>query len=454
MKSKSLLVLIVVALLAPIFQSCNKAPEANASDLLATVPADVSLVAVINSGSILQKMGCTVSEQSVTAGEQLQSVITNIKNKEDKAIFESLLSGDAGVDPRVLVVFREGYYTYLTGVANDPAKFKKFFETNLSLSWATENSIDFAGNVALAENQFWVNFDNRNIDINEIRHFNTLSESQSFLSNPYAVNLSSIVSDVAGWGNLMGLLNTSINDFATRAMVQTSLQFIFEDPQAFGFIANFDNGEAVTRINALNGKGKNAKYLLPDDVVDLPTIASIGGMSDMLVAINIPGKLIEQLKKDTGSKAPSLFGVFLQSLGSVDGTFAAAISGENMSAVITTDGKDPNSITSFVNSIDPEVNTVIDGKIIKVTKGKVTGKLNVEQSSELFKNALAGIVTYGIDGHNKGAAPIFSEKFDATFSLMLLPEGNSVRIETKIKTSDKKENILLQMLQPSFNKNS
>lgn len=439
MKTRHYLFAALAALLAIVFQSCSSDKAADASDILSTVPSDVSLVAVINAQSILEKTGCKVDDDKITPGQEINNAIAKITSQEEREIVSAICNGNSGINPTALVVFRDGYNTYLTGIASDPSKLKKLIEEKNGQSFKSSNGIDIASTTAIAGNRFWINLTKNYIDENDIRHYNTLSESQSFLSNPYSSQLSSITKDVEGWGNIMGLMNTRDSKFQERAMTQMVLQTLFEDPSSFTFSIMSEQGAITMEASIINSKGKTAKFLLPYDKVDISTVASIGGTADGVAAISIPGKMIEKLQKETNASAPSMAGIYLNQLGCIDGTTAFAISeNDDVKGVITTNGKDTAALTSFLSSTS-DLKFVMNGKLLEFSKGPVSGKCNVADLAKDFKGAMGGIV-FGKISDKK-----FADVFDSA-SVMLMPEDGGMLIRFKGKSLNKKVNPIVSII--------
>lgn len=424
MNIKSLLLAVLVAFSALAFNSCSSDKEANASDLLATVPSDVSLVAVINSQQLLEKAGCKIDGTTVSPGKGLNDFLAGIKDQKIKSFFTVLTGSQSGIDPSVLVVFTEGYNSFVTGVAADPEMFKKTFSSLTESPFTTSKGIEVSGNCALADNQFWINLTGSTIDESDVRHFNSLSKSQSFLQNPYANKMTSVVQDIEGWGNINGLLNSAEMNFQTRATWQVAIQTLFEDPNAFTFSVDWNKQQVKSDVFVLNSKGNNAKYLLPSDKVDVNTIASLGGTCESLAALAIPGKLIETLKKDAGSKAPSVLGVYLQQLGCVNGTTALAMSGDDVRGVITTNGSSASGLIDMLSSFG--LSATINGNLVNVSKGNVTGPGNVAEMARNFNGTVGGVT--GISS-SESSMPFGL----STYSLMLYAQGNSLKITLIIK---------------------
>ena len=395
MKRKNLLFVFAVAMFALVFQACNKKSPADAGSILATVPSDVSMVTVINA--------------------------ENLSN-------DGLIDlADTGIDPTVLVLFREGYYNYLTGVAADPESFKKYYAAKTGAQFVATDGIQTSGNIALSDNRFWINLDRSDIDLNEIKHFVTISKSQSFLQNGASEAMVSFTDDAVCWGNISGLLNTTNLDFQKRAVAQVVVQTLFEDPDAVTARFNVEKDKVSVKANVLNSKGNLAKYLLPTEKLDITSISSIGGTADALLAIAVPKKLVEKLESETKSKSISVLGVYLSQLGALDGTVAIASSGDNLKGVVTTTGKNISTLSSFLSTFG--LTSVIDGNLLKVSKGEVTGKGDVAQMALEFKGAVAGIDM---------VAP-------EVMSMMIFNDGNSLRFEVR-KSIDAKDKAQLSSM--------
>ena len=438
MKLRHFSTAILMALCGWILQSCTADKAADAADILSTVPNDVSLVAVINSQALLEKAGCTLSDGKITPGKDVENALAKIKDGSVREFVSTLVNGESGIDPSVLVVFREGYYTYLTGIAADPAKFKTTFGKKLNTTFSSADGVDYAANIAIASNRFWIVLNKSEIDLNDVRHFNTLSAGQSFLQNSYASNLEVITKDVAGWGSINGIMNTGGFDFQKRAMTQMLLQAVYEDPSAFCFSLECVKNEFKAEFSMLNAKGNNAKYLLPTEKVDVKTVASIGGTADMVFAIGVPAKLIDKLKKETGKGSFSMLGMYLQAIDGIDGTVAFACSNDDMKGVVTADNANSAASLSSKLSNDFDLNVTFKENILSVsTKSLPTGHGSVEQMASEFKNAISGVVLSTLP--NK-----FGQAFSGA-SFMLYKEGDSVVFKIVGKSKDG-NNFIMSLL--------
>lgn len=428
--------------------SCSRSESADASDLLATVPADASIVAVANVNAILDKAGCKIDGDKITPSEEITSLIASFKQPDARALAESFFNGESGVDPSVVLIFAEGYYKYLTGVASDPDKFKETVAKQNKSQFSQTDGIDICGNVALKGNQFWANLGANSIDPREVKHFSTLSKEQSFLSKKSADNLVKFGTDIAGWANIAGSLNTASIPFQQRAMAQVALQTVFNDATDATFSLSFDKGEMTGSVGVLDSKGKPAKFLLATGTLDLKTIESIGGNTDALFAMSIPHKLIEQLQKDTQSKSASMLGIYLQTLGSIDGTVAvAADNGANaLKGVVTTNGQSTSQLTSMLSGLGLTVR--LDGKMLLFNKGQMTGNTPVAELAKDFKGSVAGLAAVNpAAGKSDSAAGQIR-----SFSITLRPESSSIALRFSAKSMQPDQNFLLTLLRSADKK--
>lgn len=442
MKIRSLLILAVMALVAGGFQSCKSDQSADATDLLKTVPSDASLVAVANVESLLTKAGCEVDGSDIKPGKAISAIIPTITDQRFQKLCNAFYNGESGIDPSVALVFAEGYYTYVTGLVSDPAKFRKIVEENYSAKFEQHDGVETASCVALADNRFWINMNQGSVDPQAIKHFLSLGEDQSFLANSYADNLVKIEKDIMGWGSIAGVLNTANVGFQERATFQVALQMLFEDVTNFTFDVDFDKGEAETSVSLINSKGKMAKYLFPTEKLDLETIKKVKGSAAFLLAFSAPAKLVEQIKEDASQKGPSMLGVFIQAFSPVDGTIAWAASedGDSMSGVVATTGENTADLSSLLSETGATVNK--DGKYLLFSKGAMTGADNVADMADDLKGAMAGMVVgnsiFSKPGRDLGINRVV---------IRFVPEHSGVEMKINVIGKDKNKNILLSILE-------
>lgn len=441
MKAKKILLTIFAAILAATVTSCSSGESADAGDLISTVPSDASVVAVANMHALLEKSGCKVSGDDIEPSPQVLKLLQN--KKDNMGGFATLFyNGESGIAPTVGVMFRVGYYTYISGIANDPAKFKAAVEKEFGSKFNTEDGVETAGNIALIGNQFWVNVDQKQVDAREVKHFSTLDESQSFMSNPQAESLCKFDKDVVGWLNIAGFMNTAKLGFEERAIAQTAIQTVFEDAANLTFNVSFlDNGVCESEVRIIDSKGKPAKALLPMGKIDLATAEKAGSTANVLIAADIPAKLVSKLTEVTGSGAPSVFGTIMKSFACIDGTAAVVTDnrGNNISGVFTTTGKDMGALSSFLSSID--CTTTIDGNLLKFSKNgaNVAGSASVADLAAELKDASLGVAAMDLKE--------FADEGFKSVIFTLTSESGSYVARVRMKAVNDKQNFLLTAIE-------
>lgn len=425
--------------------SCSSDKSADATGLFKTIPADAGYVAVANMQNLLEKAGCKVDEDKIEAGKEVTAMLPKVENLQFRKLLQTFFTGESGVDPSVIAIFNEGYYTYLTGYASDPAKFKATTEKEFSVKFGDNDGVSIADNVAVIGNQFWVNLGQHNIDVRDVKHFSNLDNAQSFNNSKYAESLREVEKDIEGWGNIGGMLNTANFSFQDRATIQVALETLFTDPSAFTFSAEFKKGEAEFMADILNSKGEFAKYKFPTEKLDLKTIEGIGGNAVNLVAVAIPQKMISQLLKDTEKQSPSVFGIYLKALSDIDGTIAVAsdLEGNSLKGVMTTNGENGSQLAGSLKSMFG-VDAVKENKLVKFTKGTISGGKPVAELTKYLDGSIAGFVS-AQPAEIKGNA----KKLDGVAAFTLSKKDDGIRLKFNITAQGDaaKQNFILTLLQ-------
>lgn len=442
--------LIVLCLLFNLV-SCQK-EKADTSDLLATVPSSASAVVGINLRSLLEHVGCKVSDKGVEPGKELKKIMESNKNLPStiSQIINIAFTGESGVSPSGAIVFYDAYNGYATFALQDVDKFRQFIEKETGSSFSDKgNGVFVCDKVAVRGAQAWVCLTSYNtIDEKAILAYSSLSSSQSFLQKDIASSIAEMEHDFVGWCQLGMLLKDVFlfHSFQDRAYVGLIMNFIFEDPDSINLFGDFLEGRFTMNVSVLNTKGKLAKYLLPSDKIDQEIVNSIGSESDLLIAAAIPNSFVTKLSQNGKSLLGSAFTPMLEALKCVDGTFALAVGGENdksVSGVVQTDGK-PNLtfLTLISNMLAPTRN---DGKNVRFSQGTLSGALNISQTSDLFKNAMVGACVS--ENH---PASSFSPAVKS-MALTVSPKSGSLETEIIVLAKDAKVNILQSLLKEGVN---
>lgn len=414
---------------------CSKDKSADVADLLKTVPSDASLVMVMDLESILEEMDCSVSGGVIKPGKDVIKAFEPLTDKSQLKNLEKF--NDAGIDWTVAAIFVEGYNSYLTGFLNDSGKFKDFVEERFGEKWAT-GEINTCGNVAMEGERFWVCLNSRNtIVANDIRHFNTLSEKQSILSNKNVTKLQDLKTEMAGWGDISGVLNFAGLDFSSRAIVKLAMETVFEDAVELEWVVDLDNDELKSEIEIINSKGGIAKFNFPVELVDGDVIRNLNVSAAGIGAVAVSKKMIEQIKAETSKESFSLIGAFVNMmLGCVDGTAAFAIGTQDaVSGIISTNGHGATDLIDALKQFGMNVNK--EGDALLVSRGVVSGPLSSADAAEMLKGSVMGVAFGGFDELSQMK----------TLSLTFHSEKGGLKGEIKAKGKDPKKKFLLNFIQ-------
>ena len=420
---------------------CRKQENADAEELLKTIPSSASFVAVANIGEILEEAGCKVDDGKVSDTEQLRSAISRMPREKERRLLTLMLDGESGVEPSVSAFFAETSGTYNAGILADPGKFKALVEKETGQRFTDDNGCEVAGNIAVKGNRYWMHIYSNSIDAATVNGFASLNEKQSFLSNPYGENLREVEDAIEGWGNIQALMGLGDLDFQTRAVAQVGLQTIFKDAENIRFDISFDRNEMKAEVGILDSKGRHAKLLYPVSKVDVATVREIGGNAEVLMAMAIPNKFVSGLIKATSGQGASMLGIYAKLFSCVDGTTAFAATNTpdpSLRGVISTTGENTTDLSDMLNRTGLSV--VKEGKQLKLTKGTVTGAIDVATAAERFKDAAAGVIIDGTALRKDSTASNIKD-----ISIALAPYDGSLRLVVKAFAKSDKDRIILSL---------
>lgn len=421
-------------------QSCSN--KVDATQLLKTVPTSASFVAVANVETMLDKCDCKVKGDGVEAGKEIQALLPKIENRQLKQLAQSFFSGKCGVETEAMVVFQEGYYTFLTGFISDTDDFKSTIETDFNTKFEEIEGVDVADNVAIINDQFWINLGQHSIDPKQAKRYSDLDKTNSFLANEISARLTEVDKDIEGWGSIPGLLSSANLDFQDRATVQVMLESVFENANSIIFSADFREGEFELEADVLNQKGKIAKTKFKTTPIDLNALGSLSCKADGLAAINLPKEMIAKLKKDTDKGAPSMLRIYLGALGSLDGTSAIAFNKEMTASmgIISINGENASDLQNMISD-GMHAKVTREGNLLRFQTGMLSGKVGVAEMSPMLKDAFAGVVAIG-----DPAAPGWMAKAAKMTAITLMPKDSGLSLHIKVMGYNEKQNFLLTIL--------
>ena len=222
-------------------------------------------------------------------------------------------------------------------------------------------------------------------------------------------------------------------------MARMAIEAVFADAQSLNFTADFDKGEFETELSVLNSKGKPAKFLYPLEKINTKTIADANVSGSLVVAAAISKKAIAKFQKDAGENSVSMMKEYARLIGCLDGTCVIVADEKgSVSGRISTTGENTLGLQQMLNSFGFSTN--VDGKTLLLSKGTPAGSLSSADAAPLFKNAAAGVV---MDGNAMGSGAVKLK----SFSIMLVPDDGSVKVEVKTISSDSGQNFLMTLLE-------
>lgn len=430
----------IAVLVTALLPSCSKNEAADARELLATVPSDASMVAVVNIKAIIGDTGSKVDGAKVDPSKQLSEAIAGITDQKKAERLKALLDGKSGIDLSCAIIFMEGMDVYAHGNLADPEAFRTMIESESGEKFTSADGVESCGNTAVEGNRFWIRLSHRNsIESNIVKRFTGLDKSQSILSVSGIESLADTEHDIAGWANAAALINASSAGFSQKAMARMAIEAVFADAQSLNFTADFDKGEFETELSVLNSKGKPAKFLYPLEKINTKTIADANVSGSLVVAAAISKKAIAKFQKDAGENSVSMMKEYARLIGCLDGTCVIVADEKgNVSGRISTTGENTLGLQQMLNSFGFSTN--VDGKTLLLSKGTPAGSLSSADAAPLFKNAAAGVV---MDGNAMGSGAVKLK----SFSIMLVPDDGSVKVEVKTISSDSGQNFLMTLLE-------
>lgn len=431
----------MLTLLVAVFMTgCRKDRGADVNELFRTVPSTASYVIVADLHSIIEKSGSKVDGDKVLPGPELEKVLKQggESGKSGKsAVAQAFLDGESGIEPSVMVAFADGFSNYAVGILSSTSRFQKFVTKQNGGEWKEQDGVKYNGMYAVAENRFWVNASNRDIDPDKIKEYLALSEKQSFAGSDFASMLQDSDRDLTGWCDMDGVMNTAGVNFQQRAMVKMVSEAMFKDAEFAVFDMQFDKGVLKTEGRLLDSKGKDAKYLLSSQKVDEKVLDRIGGKGDALFAMAVPQKLIKQIQ-DMASGKMSMVGVVAGAMGCVDGTVAMAFSEPSaVKGVIQTNGKSTSDLMALLQQTGTEVTK--EGKDLLFSMGEMGGMENVKDMASMLKGCSMGVVM---------DASVFQGEQQGMKNMVfrMVPKSGSMIMELQMYTQDSGVNFIIAML--------
>ena len=436
---------ILMTLVLLVFNSCKK-DTVDVTDLLKTVPSSAGGVMVFNLENMLEKAGCKIKDHEIIPGPELEALI-NQGSATSQQDIKVLFDGSTGIETKGAVIFYDSNRVFLTVLLHDENKFCQFVEKQSGASFSDEgNGLKVLGNTAVKGGQAWILLSRgRRIDPDGINSYAKLATSQSFLVTPMGEELLVSEDDIRGWA----LLDTFTDEFMNRqnrSMVTLGLGFLFDKAESLKFSIEFEKGEYEIEAIPLDSKFKPAKYKLPSEKVNVDLLKSLGTTCDGLMAFTVTPKLVDKIDELSRAFGGALFGDLKETLKNINGTVGVITSGAidinmNSCALIETKGDLSQSLKSYLSEYVG--NLSVEGNVVRVQKGEVSGNLDVATCAEELKGACMGMVIDQSEIQSLGG--ISTENFSSIIFKME-PKSGSVEFKIDGKTRNPDENAILSVI--------
>lgn len=431
MKTTSRLLWLVCGVVMLLAASCSKDNDTVARELLATVPSNASVVALIDGEQMADKGGG--DEQMPILLNHLASMFKDGDSAKAKAILSVLVKH---WEPTAAVVFMDGRNIYLTTPVSDPSALADEVSKQSGAPLSTDGDMKYNGNIAIIGNQVWVSLGDGSTQPTAIMNYSKYADNQSFAGVEYCDKMVDSDKDINALVNVSALMSmaTGANSFGSQLVLST----LFDNASYLGFEANFGNGEADFEAKVLTSKFKEAKFLLPVSKIDTKTVASASPSAGVVMAVNIDSRLVSKIKDIATGLGGQIPSEWLAMIDPVDGTIAIATEADsdNMSGVITTNGGSTVALAHLLAEYKFTVSTQPDRLLFNQGSG-VKGSIDMTKASGYFNGAWAGVVATPAPG--KGT-PSLKECY-----MMLAPHGSSLALKGKAIFADPKKNALQQI---------
>lgn len=448
MKKTQLSARIVLAMMLPalvcLMNSCGGSSTDIAS-LLGTVPSSSSTVIGLNLRSMLEKAGCNVDGSEVKISKELEEALSQATGDDSakQKTAKELLSGDSGLDPSGAVVFIDAYNAYMTAGVYDTEKFTAFVEKESGAKFEDcGEGIRICRDTAIKGAQMWVCLGRNSIDPKAVGNYAYLSESQSFLTNPFAGEMAELKHDVSGWSTIRALTGkvNPLGGFSTFSIIQGML---FDGAESLAYSVDFEKGEMNAYARILNAEGETAKCLFPFSKIDTSLLGKLSGSAEAYAAVAVPEEMVKKIEKAASAFGGSFLDALMPALKSLDGTMAFAVGNLEdpqgaFSGVASTGGNVSPGLMDLLGNIGE---TRKDGKLVYFYNGDVKGGLEASKAADMLKGAAIGVVA------DAGSASYKNQMNGVkTLGITLNPDDGGLSLHVVAGSDNPKENFLLTAL--------
>lgn len=424
-RSLSPLSLALLLLLVIIGGACTKSNEDDSLELLSTVPADASAVAVLNLNIIVDRCGGSVKGGKIIDPGKLDDLARKMLKPDQQKVALWLLSSESGIECSSAVYFAYRGQDYLYALVTDVEALRNSIDNLWPGEWLTTGKVTHKNRAAICNGRLLLL---PNADASVAETFANLSEPESFSSNGYAATLAKSTDAMCAWATIEGMMKASSLSFSEQAMAKMALGMSFNTPKYLTATADIDSDGTTVTASILDANMKPAKCELQLSKLDTKLIASLGGNANTVVAASVSEKLVKQFVQLAQSFGGNMPQAYNDALASLDGTLVIALS-EDLSKIdsdnvgykgaIQTNGKNNatllQALEAFTGKATIDGNTFLFGN-----EGYGNGIAPLADVAKQFEGAWLGVAT---------AVPVADTKETGSLYLTLIPDGNSLKLK-------------------------
>lgn len=389
--------IMLMTMIIVIATGCSKSSNNDAESLIRTVPADASAVVMINTGHIVDRLGCSTDGNTIKLSDDVQQLIDkSAATEEDKKMMKEICDGNTGVALNSLVYFSAAR-SYITGLLNDPDKFIDYISIhNASDSVARasvveEDGAKTIGNVTVIGNQFWVCITGTP-DAEQLKYYANLNERQSFATSKASSTLLESEKAIS----FIADINRAVGSFPEAGSLKMGASLIFENLAYIAGDADYEKKNLKVTARVLDSDMNPSKLLLPTEKIDTELIKSFGGNADFYFAAGLGKKLVEKISALAGVAMGGSASMAIKTLEQIDGTVAVrGDSGmETFETKLQTSGKDFTELATVVQNLFG-MTVTREGNVItaKSTDNEISGHISADDAAGKLKGAWIGFVS-------------------------------------------------------------
>lgn len=431
---KKLLSMAVCAILMFALASCSGG-GGKCGKLLATVPSDAQMVAVLNVEKIMEQTDTKVNGGSVDYSPAMKSFLAKAGHNGEQKLTKWLLS--SGIDTECALLFMYQGNLYICGNVGDEKSFRSYIEESEKEKFHAEGELEVCGEVALKGGMFWVT---ERMDVSAIAGFTSLNEKNSMVSTAYASTLASMKHDVEGVVNI-NILQMS----AQGTMAQLGIAAAFADARYFSFNIDSSKGEMAATMQILNSSFEPAKSSIKLAKVDMRVLKNLKGTPAIVMALAVDADMLGQLDNIPASGFNPMVSMFMSVLKNLDGTIALSFTiptsdRVEVYGIAECKSKDAaQQVSGVINALGVQagLQTSVEGKKVIISSIPSTAPtISMDGLSECKgatfalvagKKAFASLAS---QGRISGSLPI------ASAMASIGPDGKSVEAKVMLNTSD------------------